>query len=373
MPSVLIAHEDKTSAEAIAAAVQSSGDFEVAAIVSTAAEASQHIGSVEVAVISLYLQDADAFGLVLNFKNSGAATVPILQGSEGGDIWQKILANDLRDVLVGIQDPTAVIDVLISALGHNSSAADAAGNTDGAYLVSVASARGGVGKSIFAVNLAIAMAQYDAKIALIDYSMFAGDFFSMLDQVPRNTIADAIGQGDMDDGFLSSLMSQHPLGFSYLACPNDEFDFYGFEYETAKLLLQTARRLYDYVIIDTGVYDLPPTNAAVDESDMVFMITNRDLARLMSLQRLIKNYRERDFPEEKIKVIVNHAEVGVEITEEEIEEVIEHPVTAYLPSIPMETTFSINSGKPLIQSKPDQPMVSVLNKLAEYTIQRWAS
>ncbi len=375
MPSVIIVHEDQQVGNAIATALESSGSFEIKGIISEGSAARSEVGKCDAVIISLYLQDYDPFDLIGEFKAAGTTAVPALQGTEGGDVWQNILAHDLRDVLVGVQDPGAINQVMNSALQHaQESHASAGGSASGgAYVVSVASARGGVGKSIYAVNLAVAMAQYDAKVALIDYSMFAGDFFSMLDQVPRNTIVDAIGQGEMDENFISSLMSEHPMGFSYLACPNEEFDFYGFDYDSAIALIQATRSLYDYVIIDTGAYDLPPTAAAVDESDLVFMITTRDLARLMSAQRLIKSFRDRDYPEEKIKVIVNNAEVGIEITEEEIEEVIEHPVTAYLPSIATDTTFSINSGKPLIHSKPDQPMVSVLNKLAEYTVQRWAN
>lgn len=374
MASILIVHEDQQTGQSIAAALKGSGEFEIKGVVRDGASALGSISSVDAAIISLYIQDADAFDVISKIKSSGVAAIPALQGSEAGDVWQRIMALDLKNVLVGIQSPEEISKVVYAAIENmqQSAASSDSLSSDGAYLISVASARGGVGKSIYAVNMAVAMAQYDAKVALIDYSMFAGDFFSMLDQVPRNTIVDAIGQGGIDEGFVSSLMSEHPLGFSYLACPNNDFDFYSFDYDSATAMLQTSRGLFDYVIVDTGAYDLPPTVAAVDESDLVFAITTRDLARLMSLQRLIASFKERNFSDDKIKVIVNNAEVGVEITEEEIEEVIEHPVTAYLPSIPVETTFSINSGKPLASAKPDQPMVSVLNKLAEFSIQRWA-
>lgn len=374
MSTVIIVHEDQQVGQSIATALEHGG-FEVKDIVTQAAGALGQEGTVDAIIVSLYLQDGDPYDLISSYKQAGSAAVPSLQGNESGDVWQQILALGLKDVLVGIQAPDEVCKILDQAISNTSYGAAPGGevNAEDAYLVTVASARGGVGKSIFAVNLAANMAQYDAKVALIDFSMYAGDSISMLDQVPRNTIVDVIGQQGIDEGFMTSLMSEHPLGFSYLACPNCDFDIYSFDYDSAAALLQTCRNLFDYIIVDTGVYDLPPTIAAVDEADLVFTVTSRDLARLMSVQRLLANFKEREFTDEKIKIIVNNAEVGVEITEEEIEEVIEHPVTAYLPSIPVETTFSINSGKPLTSAKPDQPMVGVMNKLAEYTIQRWAN
>jgi pilus assembly protein CpaE len=223
------------------------------------------------------------------------------------------------------------------------------------------------------MNLALCMARQQAQCLLVDYSMTAGDFFMMLDQVPRHTLYDAYSQGSgVDEILMRNLVSPHPLGFNYLACPNDEFDIYGFDYETAKSLLQVGRALSPYLIVDTGAFDLPPTNAAVDVADLVYLLTTRDLARLMSLKRLIKSYVNRGLDAERLKVIVNNAEVGTEISEEEIEDFIEHPVTAYLPSVPVQTTFSINTGKPLAHARPEEPLVSVINRLAEISVQKWA-
>jgi Flp pilus assembly CpaE family ATPase len=215
------------------------------------------------------------------------------------------------------------------------------------------------------------MAKMKASTCLIDYSMAAGDFFTMLDFVPRNTLADAIAQKDVDQQFLSSLIADHPLGFKFLACPNQDFEYYSFEYNSAKNLLQVSRSISPYVVVDTGAADLQSTLAAIDEADVVFLITNRDLARLLSLQRYIKYLVERQVLPQKIKVIINNAEVGTEISETEVESVLEHPVAAYLPSNPIQTTFSINSGKPLNSSKNDLPLCKVINRLGELCVNHW--
>jgi Flp pilus assembly CpaE family ATPase len=239
-------------------------------------------------------------------------------------------------------------------------------------MMTVASARGGTGKSIFATNLILSMIKQKAQACFIDYSMAAGDFFTMMDFVPRNTLVEAIAQGkEIDAQYLASLLADHSLGFSFLACPNHDFDFYSFDYESALNLLKVSRQLSPYVVVDTGVADLHSTLAAIDEADLVFLITNRDLARLLSMQRMLKLHASRGVMMEKIKIIINNAEVGTEISESEIESVLEHPVSAYLPSNPLQTTFSINSGQPLVAGKLELPLCKVIHRLSELCLNHW--
>ena len=74
---------------------------------------------------------------------------------------------------------------------------------------------------------------------------------------------------------------------------------------------------------------------------------------------------------QKLKVLVNEAEIGAEISESEIESLLEHPVAAYLPCNAGPVTFSINSGAPIVISEPHHPISVVLNKLAELSFYRW--
>jgi pilus assembly protein CpaE len=374
MANVLVAHESPGTGQLIGDALKQAG-HQITLVTQSGTQAVDQASGAELAYISINLPDLDGLSVIRSIKSSSPQLpiIPVFSGSEGGDIWQQILQLNLRDVLVNPTQADQVVDAANKAFEHSHDGGEYREGESQSYVVSVASARGGVGKTIFAVNLAICMAQQHADLCLVDYSMSSGDFFTTLDQVPRNTLQDAISQGQgIDDILLRNLISEHPMQFSYLACPNDDFDFYSFDYESATSLIAAARSIKPYVIIDTGVYDLPPTNAAVEHSDLVYFITSRDLGRLMSLQKLIKSYADRDIPADKFKVIVNMAEWGTEITEDEIEEVIEHPVTAYLPSIPIEATYSINSGKPLAQANADLPIVSVMHKLAEYTISQWS-
>jgi pilus assembly protein CpaE len=378
MAGIFLIHLDTAVAKAFQEAIGSLPGSKLIGHATTGADglAKAVAAKPDIVFVQISLPDSDGFTIIqgLKAKLPSVYVVPVMQGGEAGNVWQRIFQEGLRDVLVPPINPASVLQAVRQAESNAAalSPQSGAGPKGGNYSVAVASARGGVGKSIFACNLAVAMARRGASVALYDFSMSAGDFFTMLDQVPRHTMRDAIEQGlALDSTLLGNLISDHALGFKFLACPNEDFDFYSFDDQQARNFIAMARELTSFSIYDTGVYDLPMTGAAVEEADLIYLLSTRDVARLLSTQRLLKNFASRNIDLQKIKVIVNNAEVGMEITDAEVEEVLAHPVTAYLPSVPADTTFSINKGEPLIQSNPQHPLAAVIDKLAELTLIKW--
>src|ERR1700734_2196940 len=151
------------------------------------------------------------------------------------------------------------------------------------FVVSVISARGGTGKSVVATNLAAAMAKLSDSVTLLDFSLNPGDFAVMLDDVPRNNIMDAVQQGGaLDAEYLNNTLALHPrLRFRYLASPNPEFDASGFDYNVGAAIMTATRTLSQYIVVDTGIAMAGPPLEALDASDIIFLVTNRDVARLV--------------------------------------------------------------------------------------------
>ncbi|GAB4240746.1 MAG: hypothetical protein OHK005_03180 [Candidatus Methylacidiphilales bacterium] len=384
MADFFIVHRDPGFIARVKSALIDSSGHKVLGSCDSGQEALFLLGStkVNVVLVQLALGDMDGLKLIsqLGAKYPDICLVPVLEGTEGGDVWQKILQLNLRTVINGPADVATLVPLLKQAAQTAAELAARAPeeviHRGDSYLITVAGARSGLGKTTFATNLAICLRAFEANVTLIDLSMNPGDFFTFLDQVPRNTLLDAIRTKDqLDPAYLQNLLSEHRSGLKFLACPNQNFDpndLYGYTVEDAVALLKTARATADYIVVDTGAHDLPPTIGAIEEADVTFLITNRDLARLMALQRFLKYLRgERGIVAEKFKVVVNNAEVGTEVSDSEIESVLEHPITAYLPSIPTQTTFSINSGAPLAESKPELPFCAVIAKLAEISMNRW--
>lgn len=385
MIDVFLVHDDVDRASVIRAAISGIPDLNLVSETQTGREGLFAVATIlqghpRLLIVRLNLGDINGFDFINQVKTKcpDVYIVPALEGNEGGQVWQNLLQLELRDVIMGQVPQAEVTKVLKSASARAQALFDttkaASAVVGEAFVVSVVSARGGVGKSVIATNLAAGVAKQSDSVSLLDFSLNPGDFAVMLDDVPRNNIMDAVAAGgNLDAELLQNLLAPHPrLGFRYLACPNQDFDPSSFDYNVALAMMNAMRSLSQYIIVDTGLPMSGPTIAAVDSSDIIFFLTSRDVARLLGAQRLIKYLKnDRGIPNQKIKVLVNEAEVGAEISESEIESLLEHPVTAYLPCNAAPVTYSINSGSPIVISEPHHPVSVVLAKLAELSYNRW--
>jgi Flp pilus assembly CpaE family ATPase len=385
MIDVLLVHDDVERCTVIRNAIKSNPDLNLISETQTGREglfaaATMLTGHPRLLIVRLNLGDMTGFDFIsqVRQKAQDIYIIPALEGTEGGQVWQNLLQMELRDVLVGPIPQLEVAKVLATAAPRAQERFDqnrAPANIEGeAFVITVVSARGGLGKSVVATNLAAAMSKLSDSVTLLDFSLNPGDFAVMLDDVPRNNIMDAVQQGGaLDAEYLNNTLAMHPrLRFRYLASPNQEFDASGFDYNVAAAIMAATRTLSQYIVVDTGIAMAGPTIAAIDTSDIIFLITSRDVARLLSAKSLIKFLKnDRQVTNQKLKVLVNEAEIGAEISETEIESLLEHPVAAYLPCNAGPITFSINSGAPIIVAEPHHPISVVLNKLAELSFYRW--
>jgi pilus assembly protein CpaE len=383
MIDVFLVHDERCAA--IRNAVKSNPELNLVSETQTGREglfaaATMLTGHPRMLIVRLNLGDMTGFDFInqVRQKAPDIYIIPALEGSEGGQVWQNLLQLELRDVLVGPIPVNEIAKVLTMAApraqeryDHNRAPTNIQGES---FVVSVISARGGTGKSVVATNLAAAMAKLSDSVTLLDFSLNPGDFAVMLDDVPRNNIMDAVQQGGaLDAEYLNNTLAPHPrLRFRYLASPNQDFDATPFDYNVGAAILEATRTLSQYVVVDTGLAMAGATIAAADASDIIFLLTTRDVARLLSAKNMIKFLKnDRQVTNQKLKVLVNQAEIGAEISENEIESLLEHPVAAYLPCNSGPITFSINSGAPIVVTEPHHPISVVLNKLAELSFHRW--
>jgi len=385
MIDVLLVHDDVERCATIRTAIKANSELNLISETQTGREglfaaATMLTGHPRLLIVRLNLGDMTGFDFInqVRQKAPDIYIIPALEGTEGGQVWQNLLQLELRDVLVGPIPATEITKILNTAAPRAQEQFDnnrAPTAIEGeAFVISVVSARGGLGKSVVATNLASAMAKLSDSVTLLDFSLNPGDFAVMLDDVPRNNIMDAVQQGGaLDAEYLNNTLAPHPrLRFRYLASPNQDFDSSTFDYNVGAAIMAATRTLSQYIVVDTGLFMAGPTIAAIDTSDIVFLVTSRDVARLLSAKSMIKFLKnDRQITNQKLKVLVNEAEIGAEISESEIESLLEHPVAAYLPCNAAPITFSINSGAPIVIAEPHHPISVVLNKLAELSFYRW--
>ncbi|HCP15614.1 MAG TPA: hypothetical protein DIT32_07665, partial [Peptococcaceae bacterium] len=120
-------------------------------------------------------------------------------------------------------------------------------------VVTVFGAKGGLGKTTIAANLAVKLASLHKKVALVDLDLQFGDAHIFLDIEPMDTIAELVQQVSTPTiDTVRSYMSVHSSGVHVLCAPKSPEYAELVSADKVQALLSLLRTYYDYVIIDTS-------------------------------------------------------------------------------------------------------------------------
>ncbi|MQA25491.1 MAG: AAA family ATPase [Micromonosporaceae bacterium] len=262
------------------------------------------------------------------------------------------------------------------ALSQQLAGASAAstGSADG-RVVTVFAAKGGCGKTTMAVNLAVALADGGRRrVCVVDLDLAFGDVAIMLQLAPQRTVADAIpmtggahSAGRVDETALRSLVTPYCPGVDALLAPTRPTDGDHVTRGLVSDLLAIARRLYDFVVVDTPPQFTDHVLAALDASDQYVLLATPDLPALKNLRITLDMFNLLDYPAAQRLVVLNRADAKVGLTGADIDRVISAPITAHIPSS-RDVPVSINRGVPLLVDSPNHPASKAIRSLANSRI-----
>ena len=301
----------------------------------------------------------------------------ILTGSEGQEVWHKMLRAGIKEFLTRPFPVDRLLEEVRKVHGIQSKAAKRVTAVTPSTpvepegpkrrVITITGPRGGCGKTVIAANLAVALAGVSEKVALVDLNLWGGDVAMLLDVSPKRTLGDLLpGFGGIDYDVVDSVMSKHASGVSVLAAPlTGTFDGSTLSRYMVQSILEALRENYEYTVIDTGYANLESTLAAMDYSDLILVVVGMDLPRLRDGKLYLKNLLAANYPKEKIRVIVNRSTNSKEISASEVETILEFPVTTQIPSDDGLVGSSVNLGQAFVSSSPSKPVSKAILALAE--------
>src|SRR5690349_776755 len=120
-------------------------------------------------------------------------------------------------------------------------------------IMAVVSPKGGVGRTVLAANLAVALRlSTQKKVALVDSSLYFGDLGVMLNLLSNKTMVDAVEHvDDLDPDLLNDIMVTHSSGVKVLLGPPQPEMAELITAEHIRRILLELSAHYDYVVVDT--------------------------------------------------------------------------------------------------------------------------
>lgn len=236
-------------------------------------------------------------------------------------------------------------------------------------VITVYGAKGGLGKTTLAINLAVKLAESRKKVALVDLDLQFGDVNVFLDIDPVDTIselAQELSSPNID--LIRSYMNVHSSGVHVLCAPKSPEYAELISPEKVQSILSQLRTYYDYVIIDTPPSYSDVTITALEASSTILFVTGLDISILKNSKlslSILKSLQQLH----KVKIIVNRAVNIGSITLDDVQKLIDCPIWAKIPSDYKVAVTALNRGVPFVSGAPKTELSQSISSVASLLLE----
>ncbi|MFE1575600.1 AAA family ATPase [Streptomyces fradiae] len=158
----------------------------------------------------------------------------------------------------------------------------------GGTVVTVSGAKGGVGTTVTAVQLALAARASGRTVALADLDLQSGDVASYLDVRFRRSAADLAAIEDITPRVLQDVLYTHPTGLALLLAPADGERGEEVTDRSARQIVSALRHRYEVVVVDCGTQMDSANAAAVEMADTALLVVTPDVVAVRAAKRMVR-------------------------------------------------------------------------------------
>jgi len=234
-------------------------------------------------------------------------------------------------------------------------------------VISVTGAKGGVGKSTVAANLAVTLAKrLPEKVALVDLHTQFGDICAMFNINPKATISEMANEYQyLDSDLVEGYTTKHPCGVHILVAAVKPAPLESVSVECLDSLLVVLKRQYRYIVLDMPAYLNSITLHALSHSNTILLVAGlSDVTVAVDTRKLYQAFQEEHIAREKVHLVINQVSRGGSLSVGDLEQVVGCRALVTIPS-DGRVIHAVNDGVPLAMTDGSSPVGRSLSRLAD--------
>jgi pilus assembly protein CpaE len=272
--------------------------------------------------------------------------------------FRRIMRSGTRDYLIKPVD----VDMLAEVFVRLETPSD--GVQHKGRVVGVLGARGGVGATTLATNIAWIMAErLSRRTALIDMDLYAGNVALALDMEPTRGLREAFDDPErVDEVFLQNAMAKFGRGLHVLATEESFDDAVRMSDEKVLMIADTMRSNFDMSVMDLPRHFVMREPALFSRFDDIVIVVELTLQSLRDANRLTRLMQTRN-RDAKIHVVANRTPAKPDVSVKEFESGIESRVKLSIPIDSKVMTRANLKGQVLAAADPKHKTIAGLHRL----------
>jgi pilus assembly protein CpaE len=234
----------------------------------------------------------------------------------------------------------------------------------------VFSGKGGVGKSIIASNLSIALAmETGARVALVDLDLQFGDIGVLLNLDHSRSITDlADTAASADPEFIQDVLANGPEGVQVLLAPISPELADLVTADHLRTIMQELQRAYDFIVVDTASHLAELNLEAIELATKVIVVTALNIPAIKDTKLTLKVLESLNVEPDRILLTLNRSDAHSEFNKEAVENNLRFPIALQITHDPKAVSTSVNRGAPFVSANPEAEISRSIRELVSQLV-----
>ena len=317
-------------------------------------------------LLDIMMPDVDGLQVIRHLRSMpGVVDIPVILVTAKAEVDDRImgLRAGADDYIVKPADPREVVARVQAVLARSKRAAVGRQRR----VLAVVGARGGVGTTTVAVNLAAALTAPETPVVLIDLHPYAGTVAWQL-KLKGPSLADlvALPPDGIGPARIESALVALPFGLKVLLSPPIGTNLAELPAAAITPLVRGASALADYVVMDLPHSLTSASRQALELSDMALMVLAPDAVTVACAEEVLSLLQSYGLRGDAVGlVVVNRIQTMIAVPVAEIERKLQRASLGVLPPAQDELTVAERKGSPLALAAPPTVASMAVREMAE--------
>lgn len=231
-------------------------------------------------------------------------------------------------------------------------------------VVSLLGAKGGMGTTSLAINLASALARDPKnKVLLLDLALFIGEVGVYLDMQTPYSLSEFVRDlRRLDQRHIDERIPKHRTGFFVLSQPPQVDEAGSLEAHQVISAIAASKRFFTHIIVDAGAQLSEAGLGGVNTSDLSIIVCTQELPAIVSTGRRVSLLTQLFGDRTRIRIVLNRFQ-SKGTSKEKVEQYVGHKIAATVCNDYANMSRCIENGKVLLEEAPAAEITADIAKL----------